>query len=145
MGEHFEPIVRRLAEAGIVDLQGPWHSLLLAFVRKPDDFFFGKRGDPVEYVVDRDAVAAVADHVLESQLVHIIDRHGLKTPCRNAQKMAGRPAFLQRPLRRCRHIRIAITARRKGSVYVKKQISLSSHFAPQLSGLFDIRSQYILF
>ena len=145
MSEFRETAVRRLAETGVVNLQSPGHSFLLAFVYKTDDLVLGKRSDAVEYIVDRDAVTAVAHHVGEAQFVHIVYGHSLKTSCRNTQKMAGLAAFLKGPLRGFRYISVAVTARRQCSVYVKKQISLSSHLAPQLSDLCGIQSQYILF
>ena len=138
MCEFREATVRRLAETGVVDLQGPGHSFLPALIYKKDDLVLGKRCDTVEYVVDRDAVTAVAHHVGEAQFMHIVYGHSLKTSRRNAQKMAGLAAFLKGPLRGFRYIGVAVTARRQCPVYVKKQISLSSHLVPRLSGLCHI-------
>ena len=125
--ELLEAAVGRGAVDSVVDLEGPGHSFGSAFVDQTDNEVFGERGRTVEFVVDRDSVAAVADHAGEAQFVHTVDCHGLEPPGGYAQEMAGLPALAQREDRGVRYVGFAVAAGQESPVYVKKQISFSFH------------------
>ena len=128
--EIFEAAVGRGAVDSVVYLEGPGHPFGGAFVDKPDDEVFGERGRAVEFIVDRDSIAAVADHAGKAQLMHAVDRHGLQPPGGDAQKMAGLPAFLKCQDRGVRYVGISVAAGQERPVYVKEQISFSFHRVP---------------
>ena len=99
----------------------------IALVDEIDNEVFGERERAIEFIVNGDPVAAVADHICESEFVHAADGHGLEAACGDAEKMARFAAFLKGQNGGVRYVLAAVVAGEQSSVYVKEQISFFMH------------------
>ena len=115
--------VRAEAPGRVVHDESPGVALLIALVDERHHKVFRQRFDAEQFAVDRDAVPAVAHHVLHAEHVHVLDRHAMAPPGGDAQHMPRFPQFLQGAHGAFRHVRILVPAGCQRAVYVKKQVS----------------------
>ena len=121
MCEVFEAAVGRGAVDGVVGLDGPGHAEGDAFGDEADDRFPRQRDRTIEFVVNGDSVAAVADHVREAEFVHAVDGHRLEAAGGNAEKMACCAAFFKCEDCGVGDVGVVIPAGEQRSVDVKKE------------------------
>ena len=70
-------LVRNQAGVAVVDLNPPGDALLVTLADQGADILLAERFDTEKAAVNGNAVAAVADHVLKAELLHIGQGHAL--------------------------------------------------------------------
>ena len=121
-----EAFIRYQAGIAVFNLNAPRPALCLTFADERDHIFTAERLDAEQFVSKCDAVTAVADHVLKTELPHIRQRHPLRAAGGDGRKVAGLLQLPERQFGRFRHI-AGIAAGQQSSVNIKKDILLFSH------------------
>ena len=120
-----ELIIRSQTYLRVIHLDGPGNILCLAFFNKRKTRLIGKGTQLTQNAVNREAVAAVADHVFKAKLPAVVFCHGVSTAGGNGGKVAGPAKSINRSDGGVGDILSAWRTNSQGVVDIEKDIAFS--------------------